>query len=83
MQLVYPEEYRFEDSQIPVLSPLGAALIELYVGSQMPVFAAGRTHIVTVERVSRTEPNVIALLFRAPVHGNEEPIDDDPGPSAA
>lgn len=83
MQLVYPEDYRFEGSQIPVLSPLGAALIGLYVGSQMPFFAAGRTHIVTVERVSRTEPDVIALLFQAPVHGNEEPIDDDPGPSAA
>jgi regulator of nucleoside diphosphate kinase len=82
-QLVYPEEYRSEETQIPVLSPLGAALIGLKVGSQMPFFAGGHTHIVNVERVSRTEPNVIALLFRAPVHGNEKPIDDDPGPSAA
>ena len=46
-----------------MLSPLGAALIGLKAGSQMPFFAAGHTHIVTVERVSRKEPNVIALLF--------------------
>jgi regulator of nucleoside diphosphate kinase len=36
-----------------------------------------------VERVSRTEPNVIPLLFRAPVQENEEAFDDDPGPTAA
>jgi regulator of nucleoside diphosphate kinase len=78
-QLVYPEEYRSEETQIPVLSPLGAALIGLKVGSQMPFFAGGHTNIVNVERVSRTEPNVIALLFCAPLHGKG----DDPGPSAA
>jgi regulator of nucleoside diphosphate kinase len=82
-QLVYPEDYTSDETQIPVLSPLGAALIGLKVGSQMPFFAAGRTHIVRVERVSRTEPNVIPLLFRAPVHRDEEPFDDDPGPTAA
>jgi regulator of nucleoside diphosphate kinase len=82
-QLVYPEDYRSEESQVPVLSPLGAALIGLRVGGQMPFFAAGHTHIVNVERVSRTEPSVIAQLFRAPVHGNEEPFDDNPGPAAA
>jgi regulator of nucleoside diphosphate kinase len=82
-QLVYPEEYKSEKTQVPVLSPLGAALIGLKVGSQMPFFDAGHTHIVNVERVSRTEPSVIAQLFRAPVHGNEEPFDDDPGPAAA
>ena len=82
-QLVYPEECRSEETQIPVLSPLGAALIGRKVGSQIPFFAAGCTHIVNVERVSRTEPNVIPLLFRAPVQGDEEPFDDDPGPTAA
>ena len=82
-QLVYPEDYKSDETQIPVLSPLGAALIGLKVGSQMPFFAAGCTHIVNVERVSRTEPNVIPLLFRSPVHGYEEPFDDDPGPTAA
>ena len=82
-QLVYPEECRSEETQIPVLSPLGAALIGRKVGSQIPFFAAGCTHIVIVERVSRTEPNIIPLLFRAPVQGDEEPFDDDPGPAAA
>jgi len=81
--LVYPEDYKSDETQIPVFSPLGAALIGLKVGSQMPFFAAGCTHIVNVERVSRTEPNVIPLLFRSPVHGYEEPFDDDPGPTAA
>jgi regulator of nucleoside diphosphate kinase len=39
-QLAYPEHYTPDENQIPVLSPLGAALIGLKVGSQMPVFAA-------------------------------------------
>ena len=82
-QLVYLENCTSDETQIPVLSPLGAALIGLKVGSQMPFFAAGCTHIVNVERVSRTEPNVVPLLFRSPVHGYEEPFDDDPGPTAA
>jgi regulator of nucleoside diphosphate kinase len=84
-QLVYPDKYTSDESQIPVLSPLGVALIGLKVGSQISFFAAGRTHIVRVERVSRTEPNVIPLLFRAPVHRDEElpDDDDDPGPAAA
>jgi len=82
-QLVYPEKYTSDGTQIPVLSPLGVALIGLKVGSRMPFFAAGRTHIVSVERVSRTEPNVIPLLFCAPVHRDEGPSDDDPGPTAA
>jgi regulator of nucleoside diphosphate kinase len=82
-QLVYPEDCTSDETQIPVLSPLGAALIGLKVGSQMPFFAAGCMHIVRVERVSRTEPNVIPLLFRAPVYRDEEPFNDDPGPTAA
>ena len=51
-QLVYPEDYRSEETHIPVLSPLGAALIGRKAGSQIPFFAAGCTHIVNVERVS-------------------------------
>ena len=80
-QLVYPEKYTSDGTQIPVLSPLGVALIGLKVGSRMPFFAAGRTHIVSVERVSRTEPNVIPLLFCAPVQGTKCPqmtIQDQP-----
>ena len=68
-QLVYPEDYTSDETQIPVLSPLGVALIGLKVGSQMPFFAAGRTHIVRVERVSRTEPNVIPPVSRARAQG--------------
>jgi regulator of nucleoside diphosphate kinase len=82
-QLVYPEDYTFEETQIPVLSPLGAALIGLKVGSQIPFFAAGCTHIINVERVSRTKQNVTPLPFRAAVQENEEAFDDDPGPTAA
>ena len=82
-QLVYPEKYTSDGTQIPVLSPLGVALIGLKVGSRMPFFAAGRTHIVSVERVSRTELNVIPLLFCAPVQRDKVPSDDDPGPTAA
>ena len=82
-QLVYPEDYRSEETHIPVLSPLGAALIGRKAGSQIPFFAAGYTHIVNVERVSRTGPKVVPLRFRAPVQGDEEPFDDDPGPAAA
>lgn len=82
-RLVYPEGRTSDETQISVLSPLGAALIGLKVGSQMPVFAAGCMYIVRVERVSRTEPNVIPRLFRAPVYRSEKPFDDDPGPTAA
>jgi regulator of nucleoside diphosphate kinase len=82
-QLVYPEDCTSDETQIPVLSPLGVALIGLKVGSQMPFFTTGCMHVVSVERVSRTEPNVIPLLFCAPVYRNVEPCDDDPGPPAA
>jgi regulator of nucleoside diphosphate kinase len=84
-QLVYPEDYRSDQSQIPVLSPLGAALVGLKVGSEVPFFAAGCTNVVRIESVSRREPNdVIALLFRRPSVKNEQPFDDDdPGPKAA
>ncbi len=84
-QLVYPEDYTSDETQIPVLSPLGAALVGLKVGSEVPFFAAGRTNVVKIESVSRREPNdVIATLFRVPRDRNERPFnDDDPGPKAA
>jgi regulator of nucleoside diphosphate kinase len=62
-QLVYREEAS-DGTQIPVLSPLGGALIGLSVGSQMPFFAEGCANVVRVESTSRTEPHVIPLLFR-------------------
>jgi regulator of nucleoside diphosphate kinase len=85
-QLVYPEDYTCERTQIPVMSPLGAALVGLKVGSEIPFFTAGgRTNIVRIERVSRGDPNdVVRVLFSNPVvQGQKLFDDDDPGPSAA
>ena len=84
-QLVYPEDYRSERTQIPVMSPLGTALVGLKVGSEIPFLAAGRTNVVKVERVSRGDPNdVVRVLFSNPeVKGKKLFDDGDPGPSAA
>lgn len=81
-QLVYDEEYVSDGSHIPVLSPLGAALIGLKIGSEMPFLAAGCTNLVRVEAVRRTQPNVIALLFCRPAR-DADPVDNDPGPRSA
>ena len=84
-QLVYPEDYTSERTQIPVTSPLGAALVGLKVGSEIPFFTAGRTNVVRIERVNRDDPNdVVRVLFCNPaVKGKTFFDDDDPGPSAA
>jgi len=84
-QLVYPEDYTSERTQISVMSALGAALVGLKVGSEIPFFTAGRTNIVRIERVSRGDPNdVVRALFCNPVvEGKKLLNDDDPGPSAA
>jgi regulator of nucleoside diphosphate kinase len=84
-QLVYPEDYTSERTQILVMSPLGAALIGLKVGSEIPFFTAGRTNVVRIESVSRADPSdVVRVLFRDPVFRGEQLFDDDdPGPSAA
>ena len=84
-QLVYPEEYTSERSQIPVTSPLGAALVGLKVGSEIHFFTAGRTNVVRIERVSRGDPNdvVRALFCNLLVKGKKLFDDDDPEPTAA
>ena len=84
-QLVYPEDYTSERTQIPVTSPLGAALVGLKVGSEIPFFTAGRTNLVKIESVSRRDPkDVIRALFSNTVFQSEKPFDDDdPEPSAA
>jgi len=84
-QLVYPEDYTSERTQIPVMSPLGAALIGLKVGSEIPFSTAGRTNVVRIESVSRADLNdVVRVLFSKPVSQGEQLFDDDdPGPSAA
>ncbi|MBR0843421.1 GreA/GreB family elongation factor [Bradyrhizobium liaoningense] len=62
-QLVYPEEYTSERTQIPVMSPLGAALVGPKVGSAIPFFTAGRTNVVTIESVSWADPtDVVGAL---------------------
>lgn len=84
-QLVYPEDCTSERTQISVMSPLGAALVGLRVGSEIPFFAAGRTNLVRIESVSRRDPkDVIRVLFsNQAFQGKELCDDDDPGPSAA
>jgi regulator of nucleoside diphosphate kinase len=84
-QLVYPEDYTSERTQVPVMSPLGAALVGLKVGSEIPYFNAGRTNFVRIEGVSRGDPtDVVRPLFCNPmVKGKKLFDDDDPGPSAA
>src|SRR6185437_693185 len=84
-QLVYPEDYTLDQTQLPVLSPLGAALVGLKVGSEIPFFAAGCTNIVRIDSVSRREPNEVVVLFpRGTVIDDGQFLDDEnPGPRAA
>ena len=84
-QLVYPDQYRSSRYHLSILSPLGAALIGLRVGSQMPFFQHGSMYYVRVESVDKPSSNVVRLLFDKPA--NIEPSsstpDGDPGPDAA
>jgi regulator of nucleoside diphosphate kinase len=84
-QLVYPEDYTSERSQISVMSPLGAAMVGLRAGSEIPFFIAGRTNVVRIECVSRGDPkDVVRALFSNTAMQGKRPLnDDDPGPSAA
>lgn len=81
VQLVWPEDCRSDLAQISVLSSLGAALIGLRIGDQMPYFVMGCMNVIRVESVNRSEPNIdpLAPLLRVPAFAN----DDDPGPTAA
>lgn len=79
VQLVWPEDRRSDLARISVLSGLGAALIGLRVGDQMPYFVMGCMNVIRVEGVKRyTDP--LAPLLRVPAFAND---DDDPGPTAA
>jgi regulator of nucleoside diphosphate kinase len=84
-QLVYPEDYASEQTQIPVMSPLGAALVGLRVGSEIPYFTAGRTNVVRIESVRRADPNAaVRVPFSNPMFQGEQLLDDDNSqPSAA
>jgi regulator of nucleoside diphosphate kinase len=82
VQLVWPEDRTSDPAQVSVLSDLGAALIGLRVGDQMPYFVAGRLNVVRIESVNRYRPDIdpLAPLLRFPAFAND---DDDPGPAAA
>jgi regulator of nucleoside diphosphate kinase len=82
VQLVWPEDCTSDLAQISVLSPLGAALIGLHVGDQMPCFVAGCMNVVRIESVTGPESNVVPLV-RAAKSVDNASIDDDPGPTAA
>lgn len=80
VQLVWPEECGSDLARISVLTPLGAALIGLHVGDQMPYFVAGCLNVVRIQNVTQSSPNVVPL-FRT--SRRSRPLDDDPGPAAA
>jgi len=80
VQLVWPEECWSDPARISVLTPLGAALIGLQVGDQMPYVVAGCLNVVRVLNVTRSSPNVVPLF---PANRRSRPLDDDPGPTAA
>jgi regulator of nucleoside diphosphate kinase len=82
VQLVWPEDCAADLAQISVLSGLGAALIGVRVGDQMPYFVAGCMNVVRIESVKRSKPHIdpLAPLLHVPAFAND---DDDPGPTAA
>lgn len=82
VQLVWPEECQADLARISVLTPLGAALIGLQVGDQMPYFVAGCLNVVRVQNVAQSDTKVVPLVRRA-ASRQSKPLDDPPGPSAA
>ena len=82
-QLVWPDEYSSGTMQISVLSPVGAALIGLRVGAHMPFYAAGCINVVRIADVDSVLSNVVSLFGPNEEFTNGDPIDDDPGPTAA
>lgn len=82
VRLVWPEEVRSDPAFISVLTPLGAALIGLQTGDQMPFFVAGCLKVIRVENVTKSDPKIVPLVRRASYRPGT-PFDDDPGPTAA
>lgn len=82
VQLVWPEDRTSDLARISVLSGLGAALLGLRIGDQMPYFVAGCMNVVRIEGVNGSGPNVVPLFGEGECL-REEPADDDPGPAAA
>ena len=82
VQLVWPEDYAFDLAQISVLSGLGAALLGLRVGDQMPYFVAGCANIVRVQNITKPESRVAPLFGEQPPLANASIVDES-GPQAA
>jgi regulator of nucleoside diphosphate kinase len=83
VQLVWPGDRTSDPAQVSILSNLGAALVGLRVGDQMPYFEAGCMDVVRIEGVDRFNPNndPLAPLLRVSRSANDD--GDDPGPTAA
>lgn len=83
VQLVWPEDLASDLAHVSVLSGLGAALLGLRAGDQMPYFVAGCMNVIRIETVNRAEPSIdpLAPLLRASSFANDD--DEDPGPTAA
>lgn len=82
VHLVWPEDRSSDLAAVSVLSSLGAALIGLRAGDQMPYRAGGSLTVVTIHSVERSDRNVTPLI-RAKASARDKPFDDDPGPTAA
>lgn len=55
VQLVWPEERSSDPAFVSVLTPLGAALIGLQVGDQMPYSINGCLNVVRVQNVTKSD----------------------------
>jgi regulator of nucleoside diphosphate kinase len=82
VQLVWPDQSSASPARIPVLSSLGATLIGLKAGDEMPYFMAGCRKLIRIQSVNRSETNVIPL-FRTGAGKVGQPSGDDSGPTAA
>lgn len=82
VQLVWPEDQSSDLARISVVSSLGAALIGLRAGDQMPYFVGACLNLVRIQNVKRSDANVVPL-FRARARAGATSFDDDPGPTAA
>jgi regulator of nucleoside diphosphate kinase len=58
VQLVWPEDFTSDPSEVSVLSGLGAALVGLRAGDRMPYFVGGDMDVIRIERINRTRSSV-------------------------
>jgi regulator of nucleoside diphosphate kinase len=81
--LVLPDASDFSERLLSVFSPIGAALIGLKTGDQMPYLDdEGSFHIVALVTVrSQLKLQVFNRFPESPPHFGEDPF--DPGPQAA